>query len=584
MKQRVRNRIALGLVALYSIVVSIIAVPSQMIPVPWLSEKLSALKVNLGLDLQGGIHLEYAIDLNNIHDGNGNGTTVDEEAAALDAVQAVVERRVNAFGVGEPIVQRIVAGNEQRIVVELPGLRDVEAAKNVIKETPFLDFREDVSNDPATSTFLNDINEKAKNMAKDLLARIRAGEDFVQLAKEHSDDAFSAQHGGDLGFVEEDVLPSALNNVVFSENFADGSVYPELVETDSGWHILKKEGERTVERPKKDKLTGTVIDGEKESVREVHVRHIFIAKKTIADFPERAWKPTQLTGAQLESADYDPGRASRSGIAEPSVLLNFNDEGTRMFADITKGHIGERFAIFVDNELVSAPVIRAEITNGQAQITGNFTQDEAKVLAGRLNEGALPVPITLVSQQSIDASLGAVALHAGLKAGVAGLLLTMLYMIFYYRFFGFVAAVALAIYAMTVIALFKLSGLLPSGLAITLTLSGIAGFILSVGMAVDANILIFERIKEERRRGKTLKSAVAIGFERAWPSIRDGNVSTLLICIILIGVGSGFVQGFAIILFIGVVVSMFTAVVLVRVFLRTVAGERLEKIKWLIGA
>ncbi len=584
MKQRVRNKIALGLIVVYVAIVGIIAVPSQMIPVPWLSEKLSALKINLGLDLQGGIHLEYAIDLSNIHDGNGNGATADEEASALDAVQAVVERRVNAFGVGEPIVQRIIAGNEQRIVVELPGLRDIDAAKNVIKETPFLDFREDISNDPTTVAFLEKVNAKAKTTAKDLLARALAGEDFAELAHTQSDDTFSAQRGGDLGFVQEGVLPPALNDAAFSDSFADGAVYPQLIETDSGWHILKKEGERTVERPKTDPLTGDVLDGEKEKVREVHVRHILIAKKTIADFPERAWKPTQLTGAQLESADYNPGRASRGGIAEPSVLLNFNSEGTKMFADITKGHIGERFAIFVDNELVSAPVIQAEITNGQAQITGNFTPDEAKALAGRLNEGALPVPITLVSQQSIDASLGAVALHAGLKAGAAGLLLTMLYMIFYYRFFGFVAAVALVIYTMTVVALFKLSGLLPQGLAITLTLSGIAGFILSVGMAVDANILIFERIKEERHRGKTLKSAVAIGFERAWPSIRDGNVSTLLICVILIGVGSGFVQGFAIILFIGVVVSMFTAVVLVRAFLRAIAGERLEKIKWLIGA
>jgi len=584
MKRRTKNSIKLSLVALFVLCVSVIAVPPRMVPLPWLSEKLAALKVNLGLDLQGGIHLEYAIDLSGITDGNHNGTTTDEEAHALDAVQAVVERRVNAFGVGEPIVQRITAGSEQRLVVELPGLKDIEAAKSVIKETPFLDFREDVSDNPDVQKFIDEVNAQAKKTAQDYLAQARGGADFARLATEHSADSGSAAQGGDLGFVAQGTFVAPFDDVLFKKDFEKGTVYPELVETQFGWHIIKKEDERTTVRPKKDALTGKDIPGETEEVREVRARHILVPKRTIADFPQLMWKPTQLTGAQLESADYNPGQATRGGIAEPSVLLNFNDEGTKMFADITKGHIGERFAIFVDDELVSAPVIQAEITNGQAQITGNFTPEEAKKLAARLNEGALPVPITLVSQQSVDASLGAQALHAGLTAGAAGLALTMLYMVIYYRFFGLVAAVALMIYAATVVAIFKLSGLLPGGLAITLTLSGIAGFILSVGMAVDANILIFERIKEERRRGKTLRSAVAIGFERAWPSIRDGNVSTLLICVILIGVGSGFVQGFAIILFIGVVVSMFTAVVLVKTFLRAIAAERLEKITWLIGA
>ncbi len=583
MKRRTKNRIALGLIALFVVCVTVITFPQTVARVPWLGEKVAALKVNLGLDLQGGIHLEYAIDLSDIHDGNGNGTTADEKAHALDAVQAVVERRVNAFGVGEPIVQRITAGDEQRLVVELPGLRDIDAAKAVIKETPFLDFREDISDDPQTQEFIKKVNEEAHKRAQEYLKRALSGEDFEKLTKEYSDDRASAEKGGDLGFVEQGVFVEPFDKVLFSDDFAVGAVYPKLVETQYGWHIIKKEDERIKTRPKKDQLTGEDIPGETEEVREVRARHILVAKRTVADFPDLMWKPTQLTGAQLESADYDPGSASRSGISEPGVLLHFNDEGTKMFADITKGHIGERFAIFVDNQLISAPVIQAEITNGEAQITGSFTPQEAKALASRLNEGALPVPITLVSQQSVDASLGATALKAGLKAGMAGLALTMIYMIFYYRFFGFVAAVALVVYAMTVVTIFKLSGLLPGGLAITLTLPGIAGFILSVGMAVDANILVFERIKEERRRGKTLKSAVAIGFERAWPSIRDGNISTLLICLILIGVGSGFVQGFAIILFIGVTVSMFTAVVLVRTFLRSIADERLEKLKWLIG-
>ncbi len=584
MKRKVRNRIRLGLVGFFILCVSIVALPQNIINVPFVSDKLADLRVNLGLDLQGGIHLEYAIDLSSITDGNNNGTTTDEEAHALDAVQAVVERRVNAFGVGEPIVQRITAGEEQRLVVELPGLKDVDAAKNVIKETPFLDFREDVSDNPEVVALVDATNDSAKEQAQKYLEQIRNGADFAEFAKLYSDDAYSAQRGGDLDFIQEGVFVEPFDKVAFADDFQVGTVYPELVETDFGWHIVKKEDERTVTQPKIDALTGELIEGEQEDIREVKVRHVLVARRTINDFPDLAWKPTQLTGGQLESADYDPGSSTQTGIVEPSVLLHFNDEGTKMFADITKGNVGKRFAIFVDDELISAPTIQAEITNGEAQITGNFTAEEAKSLASRLNEGALPVPITLVSQQSVDASLGTAALSAGLKAGFAGLVLTMIYMVIYYRFFGIIAALALIVYAMTVVALFKLSGLLPGGLAITLTLSGIAGFILSIGMAVDANILIFERIKEERKKGKTLRTAVAIGFDRAWPSIRDGNVSTLLICLILIGVGSGFVQGFAIILFIGVTTSMFTAVVLVRTVLRSIADERLEKLKWLIGA
>ncbi len=586
MKRRTHHRIVLALLAAYVLVVTILAIPSRWIPFTPVSEALHGLRINLGLDLQGGLHLEYALDTDAITDGNGNGTTADEKENALAAVQSTVERRVNAFGVGEPIVQRIAVGEEQRLVVELPGIRDIEGAKSVIKETPFLDFREDASDDPEVKKTIEKLAEEARKRAEEVLRLAQEpNTDFAELARTHSEGPLAAA-GGDMGFIRKgaSIFGEEFDAAVFDTAYDAGTVIPRVVESPVGWHIIKIEEERTVTQPKRDVLTREVIEGEMEDVREVRARQIVIAKPSLETLPQLAWRKTALSGAQLESADYDPGTANAGGVAEPSVLLHFNDEGTRLFAEITKGHIGERFAIFVDNQLVSAPVIQAEITNGQAQITGNFTPQEAKRLAQRLNEGALPVPITLVSQQSVDASLGLQALSAGLKAGAAGLALTMLYMIAYYRFFGLIAALSLGVYAATVIALFKLSSLLPGGLAITLTLSGIAGFILSVGMAVDANILVFERIREERKKGKTLKSAVAIGFQRAWSSIRDGNISTLLICVILIGMGSGFVKGFALILCIGVLVSMFTAVVLMRAFLRIIATERLERFKWLIGA
>ncbi len=619
---KTRNRWSLLFVAVFVMVVSVVAYPRIVAVVPAVEQSLNKLDIKLGLDLQGGIHLEYLIDLSAVPE--------DDRVAALDAVQAVVERRVNAFGVGEPIVQRVTVGDEERLIVQLPGVKDIEAAKALIKETPFLEFREAIEMTDETQKVIDTVNELAKSKAQEVLGKALAGDDFAQLAKEFSVDAGSAAVGGDLGFAAEGSYVAPFNDVVFAPDFADGSVYPELVETQFGWHIVRKIAQREVDKPAdnsdltvgepveindkdaqsadetgKDEVgdetkdnTGsegdiaqngdTVNKDDSETevktqkVREVQVAHILLAKKTIADFPDLQWKRVGLTGQQLDRADFDPG-GNTGGVSEPGVLLYFNDEGKKIFADITTRNVGKQFAIFLDDVVISAPVIQVPITDGVASITGNFQLAEAKALAGRLNEGALPAPITLIGQQSVDASLGADSLKKGLFAGAMGLLATMIYIMFYYRFFGLVAAISLVVYAATLVTLFKLSTLMPAGLSITLTLSGIAGFILSIGMAIDANILIFERIREERRRGKTLKTAVAVGFERAWSSIRDGNVSTLITCTILIAMGTGFVQGFAMILFIGVIVSMFTAIVLVRFVLRAIATERLEKMKWLIG-
>ena len=318
---------------------------------------------------------------------------------------------------------------------------------------------------------------------------------------------------------------------------------------------------------------------EKELGKEVYAKHILFAKSGIEMFPELRYKSTDLTGKNLESADVV---FRDQGLSEPQVSLKFDGEGTKLFADITKRNLGKPVAIYLDGAVISAPTVQVEITNGEAVITGSFTLNEAKDLAGRLNEGALPVPITLISQQSVEASLGMQSLQKSLKAGAAGLLLVMIFMIAYYRFLGLVAAVALLIYAGMMVSIFKLSGFL-SPWPITLTLSGIAGFVLSVGMAVDANILIFERTREELKQGRSLSGAIEEGFRRAWPSIRDGNFSTIITSLILIWLGTGFVKGFAVILVIGVLMSMFTAIVLVKAVLRFVIGEWLEKRKWLIS-
>lgn len=538
-----------------AILTTLISYPGVVKPIKPVYNFFNKTKINLGLDLQGGIHLEYKADV--------SGIDSSKVADAVQAAQDVIERRVNAFGVGEPLVQVARSGSEYRIIVELPGIKNIEDAKNQIKETPFLEFRD-----------------------------------------EGTADASQAK-GGDLGFVKRGNLVPEFDKVLFDSNLQNGQVYPQVVESQYGWHIIKKIDQQ-----------GT---GDTE---QVHAAHILFAKQTASDQvpqtmadqintqnktqadeilkralagedfaalanqysqdpgnqPQQQYIPTGLTGKNLKSAQVV---FANQGLSEPQVSLQFDDEGTKMFADLTKKDLGKTIAIYVDGEIVSAPKVQAEIDNGQAVITGNFTTDEANKLAQRLNEGALPVPLTLVSQQSVEATLGAQSLHTSLMAGLIGIIAVIIFMILYYRFLGVIASFALLIYSGIMISIIKLSVFTPW--TITLSLSGIAGFVLSIGMAVDANILIFERTKEEIRRGRNIIGALDEGFKRAWTSIRDGNISTIITSFILIVLGTGFVKGFAVTLIIGVLVSMFTAITITRTLLKVLVGEWISNKLWLVG-
>ncbi|MBI2452980.1 MAG: protein translocase subunit SecD [Parcubacteria group bacterium] len=277
--------------------------------------------------------------------------------------------------------------------------------------------------------------------------------------------------------------------------------------------------------------------------------------------------PTTLTGRFLEKATLQFDGTTRA----PSVSLRFNAEGKKLFAAITRENVGKVLAIYLDGAPLTLPVIREEIASGDAEITGVFTAEEAKTLVGRLNTGALPVAIELIGSETIGASLGSETKQSGLKAGALGLLAVALFMILWYRIPGVIASCALGIYVAITLALFKL-------IPVTLTAAGIAGFILSIGMAVDANILVFARMKEELRSQKSFTAALEQGFSRAWPSIRDGNGTTLLVAFILFQFGSSFVKGFAVALSIGIIVSMISALMVTRVLLRLLRGTILERI------
>lgn len=255
----------------------------------------------------------------------------------------------------------------------------------------------------------------------------------------------------------------------------------------------------------------------------------------------------------------------------PMVSLQFNDEGSKLFAEITKANIGKQVAIFLDGLPISSPTVNEEITGGKAVISGTFTIEEARVLVGRLNAGALPLPVSLSGTTVIGPTLGTSATAAGIKATEIGFLLVVMFMLFWYRLPGFMASLGLIVYSLIMLMLFKL-------IPVTLTSAGIAGFIISVGLAVDANVLTFERMKEEIRNGKGLIDAVDIGFARAWTSIRDSHIAAIIVSVILFWMGTSVVKGFAFTFFLGAVVSLISAQLITRVFMRAIANKSTSRL------
>jgi len=406
-------------------------------------------KFRLGLDLRGGTQLVYKADVSKIDPS--------QVADSMSSLRDVIEKRVNLFGVSEPVVQSEQAGiaagagaAEQKLVVELPGVTDIKQAVDLIGKTPLLDFR---------------------------------------------------------------VLSSA-------------------------------------------STTAKVVNG-----------------KVVADVGPQ-FVATGLTGRYLQSASLEFNQTTGS----PIIGLTFNADGTKMFADITKANLGKQVAIYLDGQVLSAPTVQEAITDGKAQISGNFTLASAKTLVRDLNYGSLPVPIELISTQTVGASLGDSVLQAGILAGIYGLIIIALFLILWYRLPGLIAVVSLAFYVALMLALFK-------AIPVTITSAGIAGLILSMGMAVDANILIFERMKEEMRAGRGIEDSIREGFLRAWNSIRDGNLSGLIASAILFWLGTSLVKGFALTLGLGIVVSLFTAIVVSRTYLLALPGKGDSKLaKFLFGS
>lgn len=383
----------------------------------------------LGLDLSGGTSLLYEADTSTVPAG--------EIESSMNALRDVIERRINLYGVSEPVVQvqksSVSGKTSHRLSVELPGVTDINNAVALIGQTPFLEFKVQ-SNEPTPVT-------------------------------------------------------------VGPDGTATLDANPTFVGTD---------------------LTGKYI------------------------------KRAQLVFDQTST--------------EPIISLVFTDEGAKLFEQITKENVGKVLAIYLDGQPISAPVIREAITGGEAQISGGFTAEDARLLVGRLNSGALPVQISLLSSQTVGASLGADAINDGVNAALIGLIAIALFLLVWYRLPGLVSVISLVIYTAITLAVYKI-------LPVTLTAAGIAGFVISIGLAVDATILIMERFKDERRGGKNLGDAMSAGYDRAWLSIRDANTATLITAVILFWFGSTLIKGFALTLGIGVFIGLFSALTVSRLLL-----------------
>jgi len=289
-----------------------------------------------------------------------------------------------------------------------------------------------------------------------------------------------------------------------------------------------------------------------DAIREIGETPFLEFKETAQQDGQTVYVSTELNGRFVKGAQLDFNQTT----LQPQVAIQFNDEGAKIFEDLTARNVGKVIGVFLDGAPITEPVVNERIAGGNAVITGSFSQEEAKQLVRRFNAGALPAPIELVNQQTIGATLGKDSLYASVRAGAVGTALVVVFMVLYYGFFGFLASLALIVYVVLSLSIFKLF--------VTMSLAGVAGFLLTIGMAVDANVLIFERTKEELKKGMLRTSAVAEGFRRAWPSIRDSNISTIITSFILFMLTTSFVKGLALTLLLGVVVSMFTAITVTR--------------------
>lgn len=527
-------------------------------------------QINLGLDLQGGLHLVMEVDATNL--------TEDEKKDAPERAVEVIRNRVDQFGVTEP---SITLGEDRRILVQLPGVKDKDRAISLLKGTAQLTFQLLTPSEQIGDFFTEvdrilaeegieapedreggvdqtGIEDLFEDQAPDETVPDpeSTDEDTTALADADTTETDTTQAEADNALAEsvDDTADTAADELLEERPFTSRliTVGPDVgvLQDDYDWvnMILQRDDVQDLVPP-----GNTLYWGKEEEIKS-------------GAYTGRTYRPfyfvqdkIELTGEGVEDAmvqfnDMDPRNAGK-----PYVLMRFDRKAQNIFADVTGEHVNERLAIILDNIVQSAPNIQERINSASSRITGNFSLDEAKDLVIVLRAGALPAPLNIMEERSVGPSLGHDSITSGIEAILIGGLLVIIFMVVWYRGAGLIA----------IFALFLNIILLMAALAFlnaTLTLPGIAGIILTIGMAVDANVLIFERIREEIRNRKTIRAAIDAGYSRAFLTILDANVTTLITAIVLFQFGTGPVKGFAVTLMYGIIISMFTAIVVSRLF------------------
>ncbi len=537
-----KNKKLRGLIILVVILVTAYFVAPLIIPnLPgfWTSKRLK-----LGLDLQGGSQIVLEVDYSQLELSN------EEREDAVKTALEIIRNRIDQFGVSEPSIQRV---GDNRIIIQLPGLKDPGRAKELIGKTALLEFKLMANSDQTKETF-----EKLDKYLQENIEQYDYLQKIEIVDVEQVEDILEADALDIMESEEEDAADTAkseideLDKIEGDEEYQN--VFTSLTTHDDMPGVISHNNIAPFKKLLKDEdFRKNVPAGIQVAIGKENKNDVF-APRPLYFLLER----TELSGKYLDQATvkigqgYDPKTSGK-----PYISLKFNKRGAKKFETVTGQNIKKRLSIVLDDVVHSAPVIEDKIRGGEAQITGSFTLEEAQDLVIVLNAGNLPAPVNIIEERTVGPTLGSDSIKAGIMAALIGMAIVIVFMMIYYGLSGVFANIALAVNIAFIIAVMTM-------LEGTLTMPGIAGMILTIGMAVDANVLIFERIREELRSGKTVRSAIDAGFNRAIITILDANITTLITALVLYQFGTGPIKGFAVTLSIGIVGSMFAAIVLVK--------------------
>jgi protein-export membrane protein SecD len=556
-----RNRVVFILLVLISAGLYIVPWHQYGVDIAWLNKPYT-----LGLDLQGGVELDYKVDLDAVRAQSGTST----EQNVVEGIKSVIDKRVNSLGLAEPTIQTAKYGSDNHIIVQIPtqshsdlsieersakNAEDIKKAKETIGKVVKLEFREEKKS-------ITDEDRKARQtIAERALAEL-ATTPWATVWSKYRDQYENVAYNTATGAIPREIAFSGVESI---------TTFPYTSQ------VYVARGQESYDKNGSGEIIPITSPGyailQIQSKNGTGTGATYAYSYLFVDQRPSMWQAAKTADGKVLNDQYLVNAGvGFTQVGQPEVELLFNDEGKKIFGELTKRLIGKQIAIFVGGELLTAPTVQAVITDGKAVITGNYTVKSAQTLANDINTGIVPAPIYLTSERTIDAKIGSESLRQILMAGAIGLFAIIVFLVVMYRVSGLLAGIALITYTVILIALVKMTG-------VVLTIASIAGVILSIGLAIDANILIFERMREALREGRPLDQAIVLGFDHSWTAIWDSHITSLTSAVILYVFGISMIKGFWFMLGLGIVLSLFTAMWVSRILIMAVGrnmGKRLE--------